>query len=440
MQPDIPYVEGLLTAPQVVETAASIAAMQEPDGAVPWTVGEHTDVWNHIESAMALLVGRPGARIGPGLPVVPRHPARGRLVADEDRRRRDRGPQRRDQHVGVPRGRRLAQLAGPPRLRLRPPALAGGAPRARLGGRACSCPGAGSRGRRSGPTGARRRVNREALLAGSSSIYHALRAGVALAELIDDPQPEWELAGGRLGHALREHRDLFLDKCTFSMDWYYPVLGGAVRGYAGQRLLEDRWDEFVVPGLGIRCVDTNPWVTGAETCELVMALDALGDRDRALRLFADMQHLRDTEGRYWTGYVYPDDVNWPVEHTTYTAAAVILAADALGHGTRRLRHHARRDPAGRLHRVRPRVRLPVSRRGLRPRPPSVASTRIDPSASTSVERAAVERPQVHVVRRPPAVGGVGEHVVDDQQPAGHQPAAPSRRSRSGRAPRRGRRR
>jgi hypothetical protein len=31
--------------------------------------------------------------------------------------------------------------------------------------------------------------------------------------------------------------------------------------------------------------------------------------------------------------VYPDDVNWPVEHTTYTAAAVILAADALARCT-----------------------------------------------------------------------------------------------------------
>ena len=63
----------------------------------------------------------------------------------------------------------------------------------------------------------------------------------------------------------------------------------------------------MVPGLGIRCVDTNPWVTGAETCELVMALDALGDHDRALRLFADMQHLRHEDGSYWTGYVYPDE-------------------------------------------------------------------------------------------------------------------------------------
>ena len=75
-------------------------------------------------------------------------------------------------------------------------------------------------------------VNERRCWPGSSSIYQALRARLALAELLDDPQPEWELAAGRLGHALREHRDLFLDKSTFSMDWYYPVLGGAVRGAA----------------------------------------------------------------------------------------------------------------------------------------------------------------------------------------------------------------
>ncbi|MGH3361271.1 MAG: prenyltransferase, partial [Nocardioides sp.] len=57
MRPDAPAVDGVLSVAEVEQTAASIAAMQEPDGAVPWTVGEHTDVWNHIESAMALLVG-----------------------------------------------------------------------------------------------------------------------------------------------------------------------------------------------------------------------------------------------------------------------------------------------------------------------------------------------------------------------------------------------
>ena len=66
-----------------------------------------------------------------------------------------------------------------------------------------------------------------------------------------------------------------------------------VRGAAAHELLESRWDDFVVPGLGIRCVDTNPWVTGAETCELAMALDAIGDHRRALALLADMQHLRE---------------------------------------------------------------------------------------------------------------------------------------------------
>ena len=53
----VPYVEGLLTADQVADTARAIAAMQEPCGAVPWTTGEHVDIWNHVEAAMALLVG-----------------------------------------------------------------------------------------------------------------------------------------------------------------------------------------------------------------------------------------------------------------------------------------------------------------------------------------------------------------------------------------------
>jgi hypothetical protein len=176
-------------------------------------------------------------------------------------------------------------------------------------------------------------VNREALLAGSSSIYHSLRVGLALAELMDDPQPAWELGAGRLRHALEVHRDLFLDKSSFSMDWYYPVLGGPVRGRAAHELLASRWDDFVVPDLGARCVDANPWVTGAETCELVMTLDILGDSVRARGLFADVQHTRHGSGLYWTGYVFTDEVFWPHEQTTYTSAAVLLACDALARTT-----------------------------------------------------------------------------------------------------------
>ena len=85
-----------------------------------------------------------------------------------------------------------------------------------------------------------------------------------------------------------------------------------------------------MPGLGIRCVDTNPWVTGAETCELVLALDTIGDRGRAHDAArATCSTCAHEDGSYWTGYVYPDKASWPGEQTTYTAAAVVLAVDAL---------------------------------------------------------------------------------------------------------------
>ena len=317
----------MLTQHQVAETAAGIAAMQEPDGAIPWTVGEHTDVWNHVEGAMALVVGGELDAAAKAYDWVARTqrpdgswPMKFVGGAVEDASTETNmaayiavGVLH---HWKVVQDRAFVQRMWPVVRRALDRVVELQLP---FGGIAWS---------QEWHDGRPGTVNAEALLAGSSSIYQALRAGVALAELMDEPQPEWELAGGRLGHALREHRDQFLDKSTFSMDWYYPVLGGAVRGPEADAMLASRWDTFVEDGLGIRCVSTNPWVTGAETCELVMALAAIGD-DRAERLFDDMQHLRADEGRYWTGFVFPDDVNWPVEHTTYTAAAVILAWDVL---------------------------------------------------------------------------------------------------------------
>ena len=328
----LPEVPGILTAAQVAETAASIAAMQEPSGAIPWTPGEHTDIWNHVEGAMALLVGgevEAAERALAWVPTLQRHDGSWPLKIVEGRVEDASGETNVSAYLAVGVWHHWQIRQDLDVVRRLWPAVRGGLDfvvgmQLPYGGIAWSQEWDGQ-----GPA----RVNREALLAGSSSIYHSLRAGVALAELLGDPQPHWELAGGRLGHALREHRDLFLDKSEYSMDWYYPVLGGAVHGAAGRALIDSRWDHFVRPGLGILCIDTNPWVTGAETCELAMALDSLGDHERALRMFADMQHLRDTGGRYWTGFVYPDNVNWPVEHTTYTAAAVILAADALADAT-----------------------------------------------------------------------------------------------------------
>jgi hypothetical protein len=76
-------------------------------------------------------------------------------------------------------------------------------------------------------------------------------------------------------------------------------------------------------------VRDEPWVTGAETCELVLALDAIGDTGRAREMFAEVQFLRDPGGAYWTGWQFANQQHYPNEQSGYTAAAVVLAADAL---------------------------------------------------------------------------------------------------------------
>jgi hypothetical protein len=118
------------------------------------------------------------------------------------------------------------------------------------------------------------------------------------------------------------------------MDWYYPVLSGAVAGDAGRERLAHRYDAFVTEDWGIRCVSDRPWITAAETCECAMAHLAVGEDETALRLFSWAQRLRTEEDRYWTGIVLPDEVHFPGgEQSTYTASAVVLAADAIAGGS-----------------------------------------------------------------------------------------------------------
>jgi hypothetical protein len=168
-----------------------------------------------------------------------------------------------------------------------------------------------------------------ALLSGCASIHQSLRCAVALGKLADDPQPDWEVAADRLAHLVASVPGVFADKQRFAMDWYYPVLGGAVRGPDAGGRLAAGWDTFVVPGLGVRCVSDQPWVTVAETCELVLALDACGMDAEAAAVFGTAQRLRHPDGSYWTGWQYANRAHFPAERSSWTAAAVVLAADAL---------------------------------------------------------------------------------------------------------------
>jgi hypothetical protein len=324
----VPAVPGVLDAAGILATGESIVAMQEPAGAIGWPDG-HVDAWNHVECAMALSACglREPARLAYGWLRAsqradgswPKKTAAGGAVTD---------PAAESNQVAyvavgvwhellVTHDAAFAAQMWPTVRRAMGYVLALQA----------------SRGEIAWERGADGRPASYALLAGCSSIYQSLRCAVALAEFVGQPQPDWELAAGQLGHVVVNHPEAFADKGQFSMDWYYPVLAGPVRGADADARLAARWPDFVVPGLGVRCVSDQPWVTGAETCELVLTLDANGDRRRAVELFGAIQHLRDDDGAYWTGWQFANQAYFPNERSSWTAAAMILAADALSRAT-----------------------------------------------------------------------------------------------------------
>ena len=173
-------------------------------------------------------------------------------------------------------------------------------------------------------------IDEKALLTGCCSIYLSLGCATKLAQLLGEDRPAWEDARQELGKAISTRQDLF-DPSTrrYAMDWYYPVLCGAVRGEAARRRLEKGWDRFVINGTGVRCVSDRPWVTMAETSELVMTLAAAGLRDLAEEVFGWITNMRYKNGAYWTGFTLPDCRIFTKEKTTWTAASTLLAADML---------------------------------------------------------------------------------------------------------------
>jgi hypothetical protein len=173
----------------------------------------------------------------------------------------------------------------------------------------------------------------DALLTGCSSIYKSLECAHNIAVSLGHDRCQWLEARARLGDAIRNKPERFdrtwESKARYSMDWFYPVLAGVLSPKESRARLAERWDEFVEEGLGSRCVSDEPWVTVAESCELVMALLAAGDHARAVQLYSWLHQWRLDDGSYWTGYQLVLDIMWPEEIPTWTAGAILLAADAL---------------------------------------------------------------------------------------------------------------
>ena len=173
-----------------------------------------------------------------------------------------------------------------------------------------------------------------ALLTGTSSIQHALRCGARLGESVGEHRPDWIAAADRMASAVRDRPDAFEPKTRWAMDWYYPVLTGVLTGEAAKARLAEGWDTFAMEGLGIRCVSDEPWITASETAECALAYAAIGDTATATDLLQWTRTHRRDDGSYWTGIVYPEPVLFPFdEHTSYTAAAVVLAVDAITRAT-----------------------------------------------------------------------------------------------------------
>ena len=320
---------GVLTAGEAAATVAGILAVQREDGAIPWFRGHHLDPWDHVEAAMARDAACEREAAERAYLRLARHQNEdgswyaaytdGEFDAVTDRGRETNFVA----YIAVGVWHHYLSTGDDAFLdRMWPAVYAAVEFVLRL-----QQPG-GQIGWRRDDDGTE---TTDALLTGSSSIHHALRCALAIAEQREEAQPDWELATGALRHAIRRHPERFLDKNRYSMDWYYPVLGGALTGAEAKARIEEDWDRFVVPGLGVRCVVPNPWVTGGESAELALALWAMGESDRALEILQSIQHLRDEDsGLYWTGYVFDDDAVWPRELTTWTAGSLLLAVAALG--------------------------------------------------------------------------------------------------------------
>lgn len=310
----------------IAETIESIRAVQLQDGMIPWFAGGHADPWNHVEAAMALAVGgalRDAGRAYEWLRATQRpdgswhtyYRANGQVEEP-----------RLDTNVCaylatgvwhyflVTRDSGFLEELWPSVERAIDFVVNWQRPRGEL---VWSVDPDGTPGN-------------YGLLTGSSSAYFSLRCAIACASQLGREHPDWELAAGRLRHAIAHNGGGFASKDEFAMDWYYPVLVGALDAETASERIEDRWSEFVIEQRGVRCVSDRPWVTAAETAECAIALVAVGRRDEAAALLGWARQHRWPDGSYTTGIVYPEQSTYPEgERSTYTAAAIVLAEDCL---------------------------------------------------------------------------------------------------------------
>ncbi len=177
------------------------------------------------------------------------------------------------------------------------------------------------------------KIDEDYLLTGCSSIAKSLECAIAICQILEwqSLESEWRAAHSKLITAL-EHPskifDLKKDRSRFSMDWYYPILGGVNSKQRIASLTTNIEDSFWIKGLGIKCVSDEPWITVAETSECSIAYKKIGEDKIALELLHNAIAIVDREGIPYMGWQFHENIYWPEETPSWTSAACILAADA----------------------------------------------------------------------------------------------------------------
>jgi len=174
------------------------------------------------------------------------------------------------------------------------------------------------------------KVDPMALLTGSSSIFMSLKCALLLAKILGRPAARWQNALLKLGDAIRHKPHLFnMTKSRYSMYWFYPILAGVLTGGDARKRIDKYWKKYVIEERGVLCVSDEPWVTIAETSELVIALAATGNYKLAQIVFSWIADRKYEDGSYWCGFTCPDIVIWPEDKITWTNAVALMAIDAL---------------------------------------------------------------------------------------------------------------
>ena len=178
------------------------------------------------------------------------------------------------------------------------------------------------------------RIENDYLLTGCSSILKSIECGIALSKILNETEniEKWKKAHLLLSNAIQDPDgkfDLIKDRKRFSMDWYYPILSGCLKQDEKSHYINKIFKDFYLDGIGIKCVIEEPWVTVAETSEFILALMCAGYDDEAKRLLFDVLNISDEEGIPFMGWQYEQNIFWPEEKPSWTAAALMLSADCV---------------------------------------------------------------------------------------------------------------